>query len=167
MSITFEQLKYLVEQYGQRQTARMTGIPRTTIQNYLKRESVPERREARVEMAYLRHFKNELERKGMPEHIVTKQAERIRTSTPKEVRQDIKTWDRIVKKIEKERWLEHIHKYNKAQEKLKTGKKLTKAEEEIIKLGLTKKARQKQKERMLRNLMHTKKDFATLKEIYA
>lgn len=167
MSVTFEQLKYLVDQFGQRQTAKMTGIPRSTLQGYLKKESLPERREARVEQAYLRHVKSELQRKGMPEQILTRQAEKIRTTTSQELRKDIKTWDRIVKKIEKERWMDYIRKYNKIVEKQKEGKKLTKAEQEILKKGLTRKARQEQKEQMFKNLSYTKKDFETLREIYA
>lgn len=155
-------LSELVREFGQRGTSRLTGIPRTTIQYMLGRERVSEKWRELVKEGYGALTETRLGQKGMPPQV----AEPFKQVSPQQLQDVEMKWERVKQNIGTYAWQQHQDRYEKVVRKMLEGKKLSKAEKEILEKGLTRKVRKEVKERALKNLWYTQKDWDVLLEIY-
>lgn len=161
---SIEKLRDLVAEHGQRGTSRLTGIPRTTIQEYLKKERVTGKWDAKVDTGY----RESIIPKKLQEtfDIPPKIGKNLAKGTQESLNQGIKSWEKIHKNIGKTAW----NKYEKRLEHIKlkviNGEKISKAEREILRKGSGKKVREEVKKRAIENLQYTEKSWEVLWELY-
>lgn len=157
-----DRLRELVREFGQRGASRLTGIPRTTIQYMLSRERVSEKWRGLVKEGYGARVETRLGQKGMPPQV----AEPLKQASPEQLRTIEKQWERIKQNIGTYAWQQYQERYEKVVRKMLEGRKLSRAEREMLEKGLTRKVQKEVKERALKNVWYTRKDWDVLLELY-
>lgn len=157
-----DRLRELVREFGQRGASRLTGIPRTTIQYMLARDRTSEKWKDRVREGYGALTETRLGQKGMPPSV----AEPFKQASPKQLEEMEKKWEKIKQNVGTFAWQQYQERYEKIVRKMLEGKKLSKSEKEILEKGLGPKVKREVKERALKNLWYTQKDWDVLLELY-
>lgn len=161
---SIEKLREMVAEYGQRGTSRLTGIPRTTIQEYLKKDRVTAKWNSTVETGYRENIvvKKLQETHKVPPLI----GKEMVKGTQENLDKYLKSWDKITKNIEKTAWNQYQQRLELIKIKVLNGEKITKQEREMLTRGSGNKVRKEVKERAILNLQYTHKSFEVLWELY-